>query len=42
MASGTDDNGAGRGTDRKRRQYSCLGNIVTVVPGFPQDPQNKY
>lgn len=42
VASGTDDNGVGRGTDRKRRQYSCLGNIVTVVPGFPQDPQNKY
>lgn len=24
-----------------RRQYSCLGNIVRVVPGFPQGPQNK-
>lgn len=42
VASGTDDNSTGRVTDMKRRQYSCLGIIVAVVAGFPQDPQNKY
>lgn len=41
MASGTGDNSTGRGTDMMRRQYSCLGNIVRIVPGFPQGPQNK-
>ena len=42
MASGTDADSTGRATDMKRRQYSCLGIIVAVVAGFPQDLQNKY